>query len=86
MPFPLTDTQLNTLLDEIPVVAGRPRQLEELSGGLTNRNYRIDVEGDDPRKIVEAKRALLATATKDEQFKLLTEIGDMNADKNKDFA
>ena len=32
MPFPLTDAQLNTLLDEIPAVAGRPRQLEQLSG------------------------------------------------------
>ena len=41
MPFPLTDAQLNTLLDEIPAVAGRPRQLEELSGGLTNRNVKV---------------------------------------------
>src|ERR1700752_2618641 len=41
MPFPLTDTQLNELLEEIPAVAGRPRQLEELSGGLTNRNVKV---------------------------------------------
>src|SRR6478735_6408015 len=41
MPFPLTDAQLNALLDEIPAVAGRPRQLEELSGGLTNRNVKV---------------------------------------------
>ncbi len=41
MPFPLTDAQLNTLLDEIPAVAGRPRQLEDLSGGLTNRNVKV---------------------------------------------
>ena len=41
MPFPLTDAQLNTLLEEIPVLAGRPRQLQELSGGLTNRNVKV---------------------------------------------
>jgi thiamine kinase-like enzyme len=41
MPFPSTDAQLDTLLDEIPVLAGRPRQLAELSGGLTNRNVKI---------------------------------------------
>src|ERR1700754_3774415 len=41
MPFPLSDAQLNTLLEEIPAVAGRPRQLEELSGGLTNRNVKV---------------------------------------------
>jgi hypothetical protein len=41
VPFPLTDAQLNTLLEEIPVLAGRPRQLQELSGGLTNRNVKV---------------------------------------------
>jgi thiamine kinase-like enzyme len=41
MPFPLTDAQLNQLLEEIPVLAGRPRLLEELSGGLTNRNVKV---------------------------------------------
>src|SRR3954464_2100507 len=38
---PLTDVQLDELFDEFPVLAGRPRQLEELSGGLTNRNVKI---------------------------------------------
>jgi thiamine kinase-like enzyme len=41
MPFPLTDAQLNQLLDGFPVVAGRPRQLDELRGGLTNRNVKV---------------------------------------------
>jgi thiamine kinase-like enzyme len=41
MPFPLTDAKLNAVLDEIPAVAGRPRQLEDLSGGLTNRNVKV---------------------------------------------
>jgi thiamine kinase-like enzyme len=40
MPF-LTDQQLDRLLDEITVLAGRPRELEELSGGLTNRNIKV---------------------------------------------
>jgi thiamine kinase-like enzyme len=38
---PLTDEQLTTLFEEIPVLAGRPRELHELSGGLTNRNVKI---------------------------------------------
>jgi thiamine kinase-like enzyme len=37
----LTDQQLAQLLDELPVLAGRPRELEELSGGLTNRNIKV---------------------------------------------
>jgi thiamine kinase-like enzyme len=41
MPFPSTDAQLDAALEQIPVLTGRPRQLEELSGGLTNRNVKI---------------------------------------------
>jgi thiamine kinase-like enzyme len=41
MPFPLSDAELNVLLDEFPALAGRSRRLEELSGGLTNRNVKI---------------------------------------------
>jgi thiamine kinase-like enzyme len=44
MPFPPTDAQLNELLDEIPALTGRPRQLQELSGGLTNRNVKITTQ------------------------------------------
>jgi len=40
MPF-LSDPELDTLLDQVPILAGQPRQLEELSGGLTNRNIKI---------------------------------------------
>jgi thiamine kinase-like enzyme len=36
-----TDSELNALLDDIPVLAGQPRQLLELSGGLTNRNVKV---------------------------------------------
>ena len=41
MPLQFTDAQLNGLFEEIPALAGRPRQLEELSGGLTNRNVKV---------------------------------------------
>ena len=34
----LDDDALNALLDQLPALAGRPRRLEDLSGGLTNRN------------------------------------------------
>jgi thiamine kinase-like enzyme len=37
----LTDEQLNELFEQIPSLAGRPRRLQELSGGLTNRNVKI---------------------------------------------
>jgi thiamine kinase-like enzyme len=39
--FSLTDDQLNAALDEIPVLAGQERRLEDLSGGLTNRNVKV---------------------------------------------
>ena len=35
------DPELERILDLIPAFARRPRQVEALSGGLTNRNYRI---------------------------------------------
>jgi thiamine kinase-like enzyme len=41
MPLTLSDEQLNEMFDKIPTLAGRPRRLEELSGGLTNRNVKI---------------------------------------------
>lgn len=41
MPFPLSDTDLDALLEGFPVLAGRPRVLEDLSGGLTNRNVKV---------------------------------------------
>jgi thiamine kinase-like enzyme len=40
MPF-LSDPELDALLGQLPALAGQPRQLEELSGGLTNRNIKI---------------------------------------------
>jgi thiamine kinase-like enzyme len=41
VPFPWTDAQLDAVLEQFPALAGRPRQLEELSGGLTNRNVKV---------------------------------------------
>ena len=41
MSFSLNDAELDERLEQIPVLAGRSRQLEELSGGLTNRNVKV---------------------------------------------
>jgi thiamine kinase-like enzyme len=41
MSFSLNDTALNALLDQLPALAGRTRQIEDLPGGLTNRNLKI---------------------------------------------
>jgi thiamine kinase-like enzyme len=41
MSFSLNDAQLDALLDQLPVLAGRQRRLEDLPGGLTNRNVKI---------------------------------------------
>lgn len=40
MPF-LNDPHLDRLLDEFPALTGQPRLLEELHGGLTNRNIKV---------------------------------------------
>ncbi|HEY7145963.1 MAG TPA: phosphotransferase [Streptosporangiaceae bacterium] len=37
MPVP----DVSALLDRVPCLAGQPRQVEELAGGLTNRNYKV---------------------------------------------
>lgn len=40
----LDDDALNALLDQLPALAGRPRTLEDLSGGLTNRNVKVTTD------------------------------------------
>ena len=68
MPFPLTDAQLNELLEDIPAVAGRPRQLEELSGGLTNRNVKVTTpDGVYVARCTDASRNFLAI-DRDEEY------------------
>ncbi|TGD86698.1 LPS biosynthesis choline kinase [Mycolicibacterium sp. CH28] len=37
----LSDSELDALLEQLPALAGQPRRLDELSGGLTNRNVKI---------------------------------------------
>jgi thiamine kinase-like enzyme len=39
--FCMTDEQLHALFDQIPTLAGQPRTIEDLSGGLTNRNVKV---------------------------------------------
>lgn len=38
---------LDALLDRIPVLAGRPRAVNELTGGLTNQNLRVTLTDDE---------------------------------------
>ena len=40
-PFSLNASELNAMLDELPAIAGQSRQVEDLSGGLTNRNVKV---------------------------------------------
>src|SRR5437879_2255208 len=35
-----------SVMDRVPSWAGRPRTVEPLGGGITNRNYRVAVDGD----------------------------------------
>ena len=37
----MTDRELDELLDSMPCTAGRPRTVEDLPGGLTNRNLKV---------------------------------------------
>ena len=41
MSFSLTDTELDALLEQLPTLTGLPRELEDLAGGLTNRNVKV---------------------------------------------
>lgn len=37
----VSDSDLDALLDQLPVLTGQPRRIEDLPGGLTNRNVKI---------------------------------------------
>ena len=39
--LPVSDSDLDALLDQLPVLAGKSRRTEDLPGGLTNRNVKI---------------------------------------------
>lgn len=45
MAYRLSDAALDELLEQLPLLAGRPRQLQDLAGGLTNRNVKITTAG-----------------------------------------
>ena len=38
---PVSDPDLDALLDQFPILAAKPRRIEDLPGGLTNRNVKI---------------------------------------------
>jgi thiamine kinase-like enzyme len=42
---PEASAELAALFDRVPSLAGLPRQVEPLPGGLTNRNYKVTVPG-----------------------------------------
>src|SRR5437763_941034 len=67
MRLPPTDATLNALLDELPALAGRPRQLEELSGGLTNCNVKVTTpDGVYVARCIDTSTSLLAIDREDE--------------------
>lgn len=41
MSFSFSETELDELFERLPALAGRARRLEELPGGLTNRNVKV---------------------------------------------
>lgn len=41
MSFSLSDAALDALLEQLPLLADRPRRVEDLAGGLTNRNVKV---------------------------------------------
>ncbi len=41
MSFTLTDEALNAMLGQLPALAGQNRRLDDLPGGLTNRNVKV---------------------------------------------
>lgn len=55
-------TQLLDIADDIDVLRGRALEVEELSGGLTNKNYRVrtDDGGDYVVRVSEASTGMLA--------------------------
>lgn len=60
MSSPLSDDHLDELLEQLPVLAGRARTLEDLSGGLTNRNVKITTaDGIYVARCVDTTRNLL---------------------------
>jgi thiamine kinase-like enzyme len=44
MSFTLSDDALNVMLDQLPALAGSARRLEDLPGGLTNRNVKVTTD------------------------------------------
>ena len=39
-----TARELDRILDQVPELAGRPRRIDVLDGGLTNRNYKVTTD------------------------------------------
>lgn len=62
--------ELDDLFDRVPTLQGRRREVSELSGGLTNNNYRVTTDdgGDYVVRVSEASTGLLAIDRENERF------------------
>lgn len=74
--FTLTDEQLGHVFDQIPVLSGQPRSIEDLPGGLTNRNVKVTTPagtfvarctGTEPTKLDIDRHAEFANSSAAEQ-------------------
>src|SRR5215467_3003255 len=55
------DAALDAIFDQVPSVAGRPRTVSELPGGLTNRNFKItNINGSFVARVASGGSELLA--------------------------
>src|SRR5215469_16890005 len=56
-----TDAALDAIFDQVASIAGRPRTVSELPGGLTNRNFKItNVNGSFVARVASGGSELLA--------------------------
>lgn len=68
MSFSLSDAELKGLFDQLPALAG-PRQIDELSGGLTNRNFKVTThQGVYVARCTDTTRNLLGIDRDQEHF------------------
>ena len=60
---------LDTVLDRIPVLQGRPRTVADLSGGLTNRNYKVTTDRASYVVRVSTRGTDLLAIDRDEEYR-----------------
>lgn len=87
--FTLTDEQLGQVFDQIPVLSGQPRVVEDLPGGLTNRNVKVTTPegifvarctGTEPNKLDIDRNAEYANSCAAEQAGVGAPVFDFRPD------